>query len=598
MPSTEEIINENINKKINSKDITNIIVDKINQFPWIVWPVTFLSLVGIFRIVTPKGVSLNEVSLMFLVAIIILLIFTWLETVLRNQESNKIDLRLLQSFLTKNNKVKQINLINEVLKGFWPYITEYIAGVLKEKLEPTLKKEMPSIFGEFKFDFIDLGTKSVEIYPTKCEVDAKNVDKMEMEMNISYDGDGAIEVLLGKVLGGIEDISFRGKMKLVFEPIILTPPFIGEIEISFVESPILNLKMTGLGKLPGIGETVINIINKIIKSNIVYPKKVTIPIANEKKIKQSMSIKNMRDGIAEENETRISTTISTYGRVFLLGGETTNKKLSNNTYFDINSNNYYNAPTMIRQRKKFNAVYYNNKIFAFGGIYENKEQSYITGSMEVLELNKRRWKLLKTELFTPRHSFCCEVINDVVYALGGDNSERYLDSMEMFDFERQKWYHSVSMKSTNTAFASCVINGVIYTIGGVSSNSLSFFDHREGKWSVGKNIDDSRIYCTAHSLNNNIYVIGGYDDFREPYKSAIEIYDIRNKNWRMGSSMSTGRACHGSIMIDNIIQVYGGQTNKEEVLNSVEYYDIKKNTWKGGPKMINARTFFAIPKNY
>uniref|UniRef100_A0A0K0DZ42 SMP-LTD domain-containing protein n=1 Tax=Strongyloides stercoralis TaxID=6248 RepID=A0A0K0DZ42_STRER len=583
---------------IDDNSITNLILIKINNYPLSIWPIIFLSLVGIFRIFTPKWLSLNEISLMFLVIVIILLIFTWLEKVLRNQECNKIDIKLLQSFLTENKKLKTISLENEILKGLWPYVTEYAANIIKQKIEPIIQKEMPTIFGKFKFDFIDLGTKPLQIFPTKCEVNAKNIDQMIIEMNIAYDGDGAIEVLIGKILGGIENISFRGKIQLIFEPILLTPPFIGKIKITFIEMPILNLKMTGLGKLPGIGDTVINIINELIKSNIVYPKSVTIPIANEKNIKQSLTIKNIRNEIAEETEIKKFTAMTNVGRVFLLGGEGTGKKIAHNIYFDINLNNYYNGPEMIRQRKKFNTIFYKDKIFSIGGIYENKDQSYITGSVEVLELNKRRWKLLKTELYMPRHSFGCELINDNVYVIGGDNTKKYLDTVELFDFEKQKWYYSVSMITPNTAFASCILNNMLYTIGGVNNSSLSFFDHREGKWIIGENMNDSRIYCTAHGVDNNIYVIGGYNDFREPFKSKVEIYDIRSKKWIHGSSMSNARACHSSIMIGNIIQVYGGQTHNHEILSSVEYYNIKKNTWVDGPKMSISKTFFSIPKNY
>ncbi|CEF66194.1 Kelch repeat type 1 and Galactose oxidase, beta-propeller domain-containing protein [Strongyloides ratti] len=584
--------------KIGENNITNLIVKRINNYPWSIWPIMFLSLIGIFRIFTPKWLTLNEISLMFLVTVIILIIFTWLERVLRNQECNKIDIKLLQSLLTENKKLKTISLVNEILKELWPYGTEYVASIIKQKIEPIIQKELPSIVGNFKFDFIDLGTKSLQIYPTKCEVNAKNSDKMTIEMNLVYDGDGAIEVLIGKILGGIENITFRGKIQLIFEPIILKPPFFGEIKITFIEIPILNFKMTGLGKLPGIGEAVINIINDLIKSNIVYPKSVTIPIANEKNIKQSLTIKNIRDGIAEETEIKKLTAMTNVGRVFLLGGESTNKKMADNIFFDIKSNNYYNGPGMIRQRKKFNTIFYKDKIFGIGGIYENKNQSYITGSVEVLELNKRRWKLLKTELYIPRHSFGCELINDNVYAIGGDNTEKYLDTVEIFDFEKQKWYYSVSMITSNTAFASCTLNNILYTIGGVNNSSLSFFDYREGKWILGENMNDSRIYCTAHGIGNNIYVVGGYNDFNEPFKSKIEIYDIRNNKWRYGSSMSTARACHSSIIIGNIIQVYGGQTQNHEILNSVEYYNINKNIWIDGPKMSIPKTFLSIPKNY
>uniref|UniRef100_A0A0N5BPG4 SMP-LTD domain-containing protein n=1 Tax=Strongyloides papillosus TaxID=174720 RepID=A0A0N5BPG4_STREA len=584
--------------RVVEKDITSLIVIKINNYPWIIWPMMFLSLVGFFRIFSPKWVSFNELTLVFLVAVMTLLIFTWLESVLRNQESNKIDIRLLQSLITENKKLKQICLGNEILKGFWPYVTEFAASIIKDKLEPKIQKQLPNILGKFSFDFIDLGTKSLQIFPTRCEVDAKNTDKMIIEMNVIYDGDGAIEVLIGKVLGGIEDISFRGKIQVILEPILLTPPFIGDIKLTFIEMPILNLKMTGLGKLPGVGDTIIGIINDLIKSNVVFPKKITVPIANEKSIRRSLIIKNIRNGIAEDMEITKPTALTTVGRVFLLGGETIDKKLSHNIYFDVNSSHYYNGPGMIRQRKKFNSIFYKDKIFALGGIYENKDHSYITGSVEVLELSKRRWKLLKTELHIPRHSFCCELINDSLYAIGGDNTEKYLDTVEIFDFEKQKWYYSVSMIASNTAFASCTLNNILYTIGGVNNSSLSFFDHREGKWVTGANMNDSRIYCTAHCSNNNIYVIGGYDEFHEPYKSKVEIYDIRGKKWRYGSSISTARACHSSIMIDNIIQVYGGQTHKDEILNSVEYYNIKKNTWIDGPKMTIPKTFFSIPKNY
>ena len=75
----------------------------------------------------------------------------------------------------------------------------------------------------------------------------------------------------------IKDIVFKGTARIILKPIIGTLPFVGGFEVCFLNTPILEYQLGGIGAFaeitPGASALVKAIVVDQIKSRFVWPNK-------------------------------------------------------------------------------------------------------------------------------------------------------------------------------------------------------------------------------------------------------------------------------------------------------------------------------------
>lgn len=113
----------------------------------------------------------------------------------------------------------------------------------------------------------------------------------------------------------------------------------------------------------------------------------------------------------------------------------------------------------------------------------------------------------------------------MLMAFGGHDGEGFLTSAETFIPGRASWRSEADMMQGRAHFASCILNGRVWAMGGwdpygkermhregSDSKALStveIFDPRQGSWSIGPKLVSSRAFHGALALDDSIYVIGG-----------------------------------------------------------------------------------------
>lgn len=98
-----------------------------------------------------------------------------------------------------------------------------------------------------------------------------------------------------------------------------------------------------------------------------------------------------------------------------------------------------------------------------------------------------------------------------------------------------------------------------------------------------KNLPKKKYHHGCIFLNNDIYIIGGYDHYDRSNSipstlKNVERYNLSKKQWQNLNGLNEARACFGQCIFNGQIFVFGGLYNGS-TLESIERYDEESNIW-------------------
>uniref|UniRef100_A0A336N0L5 CSON008990 protein n=1 Tax=Culicoides sonorensis TaxID=179676 RepID=A0A336N0L5_CULSO len=176
--------------------------------------------------------------------------------------------------------VERCEWLNKILKQVWPNANDFARALLKDSIEPNVAKALAAYkLHNFRFDRIILGTIPIRIGGVK--VYEKNVSRNEiiMDLDIFYSGDCDITFTLGAMRGGIKDFQIHGMVRIVMKPLISAMPFIGGLQIFFLNNPNIDFNLVGVVDLldmPGLSDILRRIIIEQVAAIMVLPNKLPI----------------------------------------------------------------------------------------------------------------------------------------------------------------------------------------------------------------------------------------------------------------------------------------------------------------------------------
>ena len=221
-------------------------------------------------------------------------------------------------------------------------------------------------------------------------------------------------------------------------------------------------------------------------------------------------------------------------------------------YVMINSVNYEYDPTtdnwtakaaMPTPRGHFGIAAYNNRIFTFGGweaseteVYDPATNTWETKTPLPSLVKNPHANVIDNEIYvmSMNGSYCYNIANDSwsirsnaphggpqtvvdgkIYAFYGDRTDIY-------DPKSDSWIEGTSMPITLYQQSVCATTGVmspkrIYLFGGVrqtfdsGTNITQVYDPKTDTWSLGEPMPTKRSSAAIAVVNDQIYVIGGYD---------------------------------------------------------------------------------------
>lgn len=277
------------------------------------------------------------------------------------------------------------------------------------------------------------------------------------------------------------------------------------------------------------------------------------------------------------------------GKIYAIGGLSNDTNLAVNEEYDPATDTWKTKEPMPTARSGFAVAAFQSKIYVIGGTTGTSDASGFTGKTEVYDPATDSWET-KEPMPTPRADLCANVVDGKIYLIGGKeywegSLNHELNVTEVYDPATDSWTTNASMPIPTFGYASTVVNGKIYVMGGArqfSDNWISLetvgsnqvYDVQNDTWSTGVDLPTATSYAAAAATigvtaPKRIYVVGGFNQVN--YSSAVNVYDVENETWRTGTSMFTARRNLALAVVDDVLYAIGG-FNGENWLRANEAY--------------------------
>lgn len=170
----------------------------------------------------------------------------------------------------------------------WPYIDEFFSTkLIKNKLEPKIRKALSKMkLNGFEFDRnrILLGTTPLRIGGVKVHDMNTSRDEIILDIDLIFASDCSINFRLAGIPAALNDFEIYGKIRVVMKPLISKAPFVGGIQVFFLDNPDIDFNLAGpaeIANIPGLSDILRRIIAKKIMKKMVSPNKYSKKLSKE-----------------------------------------------------------------------------------------------------------------------------------------------------------------------------------------------------------------------------------------------------------------------------------------------------------------------------
>lgn len=193
-----------------------------------------------------------------------------------------------------------------------------------------------------------------------------------------------------------------------------------------------------------------------------------------------------------------------------------------------------------------------------------------------------------------RQSTLRATFNRVLLVGGGPSADWPDQQLLAFDYKRRK-FSSMSTRLPLRLRNHCVcsVGGFLFVIGGeevkegdenrnkcftvATSNQVWRFDPRFDCWEQVESMLERRAQFTCCVVEDVIYAIGGRHAQPDMNMSAsvasVEFYDMSTGAWRRGATMPRPLYGHASAVLDHSIYVSGGISGNHRCIQGISYSD-------------------------
>nr|XP_026695281.1 kelch-like protein 12 isoform X2 [Ciona intestinalis] len=238
-------------------------------------------------------------------------------------------------------------------------------------------------------------------------------------------------------------------------------------------------------------------------------------------------------------------------------------------------------PELIKKQKPRKRCYPCKELI----LVPNNQQKITSYSME-----EKEWSSLQV-CGEPDQHVMFIVHEDMVYCFG----YMYNKSNISKRFNGIKWENLAPMIKYHSEAAVASIQGEIFVFGGLSqapswcefyfANIISKYNPANNTWANAENTNSFRTKAAAVGVGDFAFLCGGYVQVQGGQKNntrvtvKVEMYDSKEKTWKVGNNMVEGRASCAAVHFDGKIFVFGGFGSNNTLLTSGEFMNIADGVW-------------------
>ena len=246
------------------------------------------------------------------------------------------------------------------------------------------------------------------------------------------------------------------------------------------------------------------------------------------------------------------------------------------------------------------------KIYLFGGFDHKKHvggRGAALSTVDVYDTQTNTWHAA-AEMPTPRIAPRTAVFSNQIYVFGGYDYKgrwgvkRYHKTVEVYDTQTDTWVKKPDMPTLRVPFATAVVDGKIYLIGGtrieVNKNGVfarqaitglvEVYDPLTSRWEKRADMPTARSVSDAVVVGSKIYVLGGLvrfgGDLAGRFVPRIEAYNPKTDQWHQLPDMPMFKFGFLTVAVGNEIYTLGGINNEIRDTDAVDVYNPTVNKWR------------------
>ncbi|XP_065206055.1 extended synaptotagmin-2-A isoform X2 [Planococcus citri] len=179
--------------------------------------------------------------------------------------------------------IERAEWVNKMLIQLWPNVNTYLRDMIKSTIEPKIQETLTLYkMTGFQFDRLRFGTIPPRIGGIKVYDKQLSRTEIMMDIDLIYAGDCDISFYLKGLSGGIKDFQIHGMVRIIMKPLIPAIPFIGGIQVFFLNKPIIDFNLVGAADIldiPGVSDVLRKVIVDQISAMMVLPNKLPIVLS-------------------------------------------------------------------------------------------------------------------------------------------------------------------------------------------------------------------------------------------------------------------------------------------------------------------------------
>uniref|UniRef100_A0AC35TUK4 BACK domain-containing protein n=1 Tax=Rhabditophanes sp. KR3021 TaxID=114890 RepID=A0AC35TUK4_9BILA len=308
----------------------------------------------------------------------------------------------------------------------------------------------------------------------------------------------------------------------------------------------------------------------LLNFNDISPKFIKNELLNNKSLEVAEDVKNYILKMSENMDLTKVCLNDEKNYIYLIGGSANNSR--NLKIYDIKNKQFQNETTLTTyERINHCCELINNKLFILGG--EN------TTKIEVFDIETNTIEQLKIEMYDKIDSFSTVVLDNKIYSFMGRKRNKATNLGRIFDAEKMIWTKIKYIELESYGHQSFLIDNIIYITPGANENQFMHrYDPRENIWTLMAKMPGHRKQFAVSKYENNLLFCGG--DSSNNFEDALptkdcDLYDLKAKSWRKSEALPVPLYGAKSCEIEDNILVFGGQMNKNEYLS----YSKLTNEW-------------------